>query len=151
MSELESLRYLREVCAACTLAHPGRKADASVLTQQPSHSSPHTAMLSETAWKEEIFLTFALLLILITCTTLTWQSRNQSIDTDTICDFTMQMSGTTFLLWIIYTSHPSADNFILKYNFALCLQVTGKSRKSCALSRMHLSWLPGGKGMWGGT
>lgn len=49
MSELESLRYLREVCAACTLAHPGRKADASALTQQPSHSSPHAAMLSETA------------------------------------------------------------------------------------------------------
>lgn len=38
MSELESLRYLREVCATCTLAHPGRKADASTLTQQPSHS-----------------------------------------------------------------------------------------------------------------
>lgn len=33
MSELESLQYLREVCAACTLAHPGRKADASALTQ----------------------------------------------------------------------------------------------------------------------
>lgn len=122
MSELESLQYLREVCAACTLAHPGRRADAS--------GPQSVAMLSETNCLkiEGNFPSFCPLV------NFNYVHQFKPIHRYWYYMWFLLLKWARILLWIIFKYHQAVDNFILKYNFALCLYVTGKSWESLYLA-----------------